>query len=574
VQALGPGATVSLSASSRAKNEVIVRGPSASPSPACGTILFAGGAALQEQLAAALGEGCRLTSAPIGPGALRLARQSAPDAILCQHSPPEVNGLRIVSIAKSDPTLFTIPVVLVLETDAPAGVEQALDLGADDVLSPGLDPAVLRARVRAAVRSRRALRQLVDKHAELTRMNGLLAASRARNRAIVESSHHGILMLLPGGAIESTNPAARRALLLPGKGEAEGPRSFLEFIAPRSRAEVGAELARAAGERRAEAAPAAAREGFGLRSDGVEFPLECRVVPIDTPEGRRLCVFLRDLTEPRRLMFELQHAQKLESVGRLAAGIAHELNTPIQYVGDNTRFLRAAFEAVSGMLVEYRRAVGSGALDPAATGALEVAAQQRDLAYFLEQVPGTIASTVQGVERVAAIVRAMKEFAHPDRTEMVATDLNRALLATLEVARNEYKYVADVHTDLGELPRVVCHAGEVNQVFLNVIVNAAHAIEDVVKGTGRRGEIRVATRRDGAEAQISVADTGAGIPEEIRGRIFDPFFTTKEVGRGTGQGLAIAHSVLKRHGGRISFQTAVGAGTTFEIRLPLAPPGR
>ncbi len=164
----------------------------------------------------------------------------------------------------------------------------------------------------------------------------------------------------------------------------------------------------------------------------------------------------------------------------------------------------------------------------------------------------------------------MKEFAHPDQKEKVLADLNRALSTTLTVARNEYKYVADVETDLGELPLVPCLVGELNQVFLNLIVNAAHAIEAALAGTQGRGTIRVSTRREDDAVVIAVSDTGTGIPEEIRGRVFEPFFTTKEVGKGTGQGLAIARSVVvDKHGGKLTFETVPGRGTTFFVRLPL-----
>jgi len=167
-------------------------------------------------------------------------------------------------------------------------------------------------------------------------------------------------------------------------------------------------------------------------------------------------------------------------------------------------------------------------------------------------------------------VRSMKEFAHPDQKEMIAVDLNQAINSTLVIARNEYKYLADVETDLGELPLVICHGGDVNQVILNIVVNAAHAIGDVLHGTDGRGRIKVQTRRDGASVEIRISDTGGGIPEAIRSRIFEPFFTTKEVGRGTGQGLAIARAViLERHGGDLTFETEAGRGTTFIIRLPI-----
>jgi signal transduction histidine kinase len=165
----------------------------------------------------------------------------------------------------------------------------------------------------------------------------------------------------------------------------------------------------------------------------------------------------------------------------------------------------------------------------------------------------------------------MKVFAHPDAQDMSSLDLNRAIESTLVMARNEYKYVADVATDFGDLPIVMCYPGEINQALLNIIVNAAHAIADVVGGTGTRGRIAITTRRDGGHVTVAIADTGGGIPDEIRSRIFDPFFTTKTVGRGTGQGLAVVRSVVEKHAGTLTVDTAVGMGSTFTIRIPVGP---
>jgi len=167
-------------------------------------------------------------------------------------------------------------------------------------------------------------------------------------------------------------------------------------------------------------------------------------------------------------------------------------------------------------------------------------------------------------------VRAMKDFAHPESKEKAAADLNKALLSTLAVARNELKCVADVEADLGDLPLVVCNISDLNQVFLNLLVNAAHAIGDVVKGTGKKGKIRVRTVPEGKTVLVTITDTGCGIPESIRTKVFDPFFTTKGVGRGTGQGLAIARSVVvERHKGTLTFESEVGKGTSFYVRLPV-----
>jgi signal transduction histidine kinase len=198
--------------------------------------------------------------------------------------------------------------------------------------------------------------------------------------------------------------------------------------------------------------------------------------------------------------------------------------------------------------------------------------EQSDCAYLLEEIPKALAQTLDGVSRVATIVRAMKEFAHPEGKEMAAADLNRALLSTLTVARNELKYVADVETEFSDLPLVICNVGDLNQVFLNLLVNAAHAIAENSKSSGQKGTIRVCTRSEGDTVLVTIADTGCGIPEPNRSKVFDPFFTTKEVGRGTGQGLAIARSVVvDRHKGALTFESEVGKGTTFFIRLPVDP---
>jgi two-component system, NtrC family, sensor kinase len=281
---------------------------------------------------------------------------------------------------------------------------------------------------------------------------------------------------------------------------------------------------------------------------------------------------LSDITQRKRLEaerdqmeVELRMAQKLEAVGQLAAGIAHEINTPVQFVGDSVHFLREAFEDLRGLLDAYRDALGES-LPSAVRERLAAAEAQADAEYLRERVPAAVERTLEGVERVASIVRAMKEFAHP-QTEQAPADINRALLTTLTVARNEYKYVAEVRTVLESLPPVVCNLSDLNQVFLNLVVNAAQAIED---GPQETGTILIRTARDGDAVTIVVRDDGCGIPRDIRERVFDPFFTTKGVGRGSGQGLAIARAIVDRHAGSLELATEVGRGTTFTIRLPIA----
>jgi signal transduction histidine kinase/HAMP domain-containing protein len=280
-----------------------------------------------------------------------------------------------------------------------------------------------------------------------------------------------------------------------------------------------------------------------------------------------------DITEVRRRGLEHAASQKLESVGRLAAGVSHEINTPVQFVTDNVHFLRTSMTDIAAVALAYRdlqRAVQSqGDVVAAAQRAAE-AEKAADLDYVLENAPPAIDSALEGLGRIATIVRSMKEFAHPDQAVKQSADLNQAIRSTLVVARNEYKYVAELDTQLADLPLVQCYLGEFNQVILNLLVNASHAISDVVKDSGNLGKITVRSRLDGDEVEISIADTGMGIPEAVRAKIFDPFFTTKEVGKGTGQGLAIARSVIvNKHGGTLRFETECGKGTTFYIRLPV-----
>ena len=284
-----------------------------------------------------------------------------------------------------------------------------------------------------------------------------------------------------------------------------------------------------------------------------EGPLDCRLL---TARGRvihtrtflsaragsrRVRGLMLDVTREKQLETELRQVQKLESVGRLSAGIAHEMNSPIQYIADSIDFVR---DALGDIAIEDD--------------------------YLRENIPTALVRAADGIDRIARIVRSMKAFSH-DKQEVTAVDVNQTVENTLTLASNEYRYVADVVTDLGDAPQVFCHAGDLQQVLLTILVNAAQAIADADElGLGRRGRITVTTRTERSQVMISIADTGCGMPAHVRDQVFEPFFTTKDVGKGLGQGLAVARSlIVERYHGSLVFESEVGHGTVFTIRLPV-----
>ncbi|MFZ1940200.1 MAG: PAS domain S-box protein [Terracidiphilus sp.] len=309
-----------------------------------------------------------------------------------------------------------------------------------------------------------------------------------------------------------------------------------------------------------------------------EFFLESAVINPIVDENGNITHFLgvkEDITGRRQLESELRQAQKLEGIGQLAAGIAHEINTPTQFVTDNLTFLQEAWETILKLVEVYRTAIRDHvqAALPSVAAAVADAEQRADFEFVAGEVPQAVAQGLDGAHRVAKIVRAMKEFSHPDSAEKTEADLNKGIASTVTIARNEWKYVAEVVTNLDEsLQPIICYPGEVNQVILNLIVNSAHSIKEKINGS-EKGKITISTRRLGPFAEIAISDTGMGIPDAIQHRIYEPFFTTKEVGKGTGQGLAFAHSVIvKKHQGKLWFETEAGRGTTFFMQLPIAQP--
>jgi two-component system, NtrC family, sensor kinase len=305
--------------------------------------------------------------------------------------------------------------------------------------------------------------------------------------------------------------------------------------------------------------------------DGSKKVILCNSAKIeDTDSNLKGYVYvIKDITEQVEIETQLHLSQKMESVGQLAAGIAHEINTPMQYIMDNTLFIKESFENLKKYIELYDKFITENNLSE------EVSKKRSelDLDFLLEEIPSAISQTESGIERVSKIVLAMKDFSHPGQNEKVLADINHGIEVTAAISRNEWKYFADLELNLnGNMPPVLCNIDEINQVILNMIVNAAHAIQDrrSKNNIEDKGKITITTSVENEFVLLEIKDTGSGIPDEIKQKIFDPFFTTKEVGKGTGQGLAIAHTIIiKNHNGTIDVDSDLNQGTTFRIRIPV-----
>ena len=316
-------------------------------------------------------------------------------------------------------------------------------------------------------------------------------------------------------------------------------------------------------------------DDLSFERDGNTRFLGLRAIPLVEADGGSLVVGA-DITEKMVLEAQLRQAHKLEAIGQLAAGIAHEINTPTQFVTNNTTFLKESWSTIDSLLqlaqAIEKELAETGSISESTRDNFIQAWQEADLDYLRSEVPTAIDQSLEGLQRVANIVRAMKEFSHPGTKGKTPIDINHAIQTTIAVAKNEWKYVAEVVTNFAsDLPLVPCMPGEFNQVILNLLVNAAQAIASLPGDRAKdKGRITISTRRSGDAVEVAIQDTGVGIPEKIRDRVFEPFFTTKPVGKGTGQGLSMAHStIVKRGNGKIWFESEVGTGTTFFIQLPI-----
>lgn len=453
---------------------------------------------------------------------------------------------------------------------ASGGVDWLAVRHAVSVLMIGAVVSVVAAQLGKSLREANERREEAEGHKQrLESTVHALVSTQQQLDAVLRCTPAFILAVDREGKVDFAN----RKTMPFGPEEDAVPTNLLEQASPATRADFGERI-----EAVFQTGEQQTLEFRDVAKDGSERWFAATFGARQAEEGvGSVVVISQDVTELKRSQAAVVATQRMAAVGTLAAGIAHEINTPIQFVGDTTTFLRGAtrdlLDVVAKLQVVEKLALAATPTPELAIALVNSADAQEnaDLEYVRENAPMAFETCLDGLQRVATIVRSMKEFAHPSQEEMGEVDLNHAIENTLIIARNEYKFVADVKTAFAELPLVTCHIGDLNQAVLNLIVNAAHAVADVVKDTMQRGTISVTTRLDGDHVVVSIADTGTGIPVSVRPRVFEPFFTTKEVGKGTGQGLALVWATVKeRHGGEVSFDTKLGEGTTFHIRIPVA----
>jgi len=489
-----------------------------------------------------------------GRQALEEVRARRPDMLLSDVMMPGMDGIELLRAVRADPSLSTLPVLLL---SARAGEEArlgGLEVGADDYLTKPFSARELTARVRAHLH----LAELREQARQATE------ASERLYRQLIEGAQDGIVVVDREGVATLANSAAQRMF-----GYEE--RSLVglavsELLAPELRDQHRRDLAEYA---RSGGGALSGRfvELRGLRLGGEVFPMDVAVSAVDLPSGLAIMYAVRDTSERRRLQSRVMQSERLASLGLMSAGMAHEINNPIAFIDSNLAVLDRDIRGMRSVLEEYRR--GDAALEAASPEVMEGvrrASEAADLAYIEGNIERIVQRSRVGVKRVATIVSHLREFARLDHAEVSTVDLRSMLESSVEMVqwRLDKRGIA-VERSYGAVPPIACSVAAMNQVFLNLLVNAIQAIEASGRSEGR---VSISTRSAGAEVVVEIADNGGGIPEDLLPRIFDPFFTTKRVGEGMGLGLSISHSIVVDQQGRIEVESEAGHGALFRVILP------
>ncbi len=514
-----------------------------------------------------------------GSEALEIIQTAMPDLVLLDILMPGIDGFEVCRRIKEDPACSTLPVIFMSASLDPDIRIRGLAQGAVDFISKPVQKEELLARVRIHLELALLNRTLAEKNQELEQINRCLANDLHERTRMAELEHERskLLRIVELSLNECyvfdsetlrfqyVNPSALRNL---GYGRA----TMLGMTPLDLKPEVSVE--------QFEALLAPLRSGeitlqrfetVHRRADGSCYPVDIQLQLVELDGERFFLAMIEDITrrrEDERRVMEMQaqmlQQDKLASIGQLAAGVAHEINNPVGFISSNLVTMKTYAEKFVGYIgmLEGQLQAASGELP----GELAAERQRLKLGYIVSDIGQLLTESIEGAERVKKIVQDLKTFARVDAAYIGDVDLNRCLDSTINIVWNEIKYAAELKRDYGTLPQVPCNAQQINQVFLNLLINAVHAIQ--VKGD-LPGLITVSTRQEEGAVVISIADSGCGIAPQYRSSIFTPFFTTKEVGRGTGLGLAISAEIIRKHGGMISFESEEGTGTTFRISLPL-----
>ncbi len=476
-----------------------------------------------------------------------LLQPDAPRLAILDWMMPGKSGVEICSEIRKVRPDYPLYIIMLTGKTEKKDLVEGLEAGADDYIKKPFDFEELRSRVQAGVR-------IVELQTKIEK--------RAReNEQLITSIPLALVAVDPNGRLLYLNKVAET--LFGVNFESSAGVEFQDLSISWDWDEVNG-LIRSCSEKGSSAAKS---DIVFKKGGGAEGVLSVAVNPYSEFEGKSgFLVVVEDITEKRLMEMNLAQKKKLESIGQLAAGIAHEINTPMQYILDNTTFLRESFTD----LLDYINDLEEGT-----TESREDLRESYDIDFLSEEVPQAVTKSLEGIDRVRTIVLAMKDFAHPAPRNFSKADINKAVRDTVTISRNVWKYYCDVEMKLDpSIDAVPCLIDDINQVFLNLIINASDAIGEKLQVESEpdsvgKGKIVVETSMDESWVIISFMDNGAGVPEVIKDRIFDPFFTTKDVGKGTGQGLAISHDiVVNRHRGRIDLSSAPGGGAVFTVKLP------
>lgn len=496
----------------------------------------------------------------------RLAEEAF-ELMLCDIRMPEESGLdllRFVHEAYPDTA-----VLMISGMDDPDVAREATDCGAFGYLLKPFQANRVYINVENALRRREleleGQRRQEDLERQVEERTKELSFSESRLRYILDSVAAGIILVdAESFTIVEVNPAAEEMI---GASEEDLVGKVChETLCP----SFSDGCLQDSQEERFENS-----EQMLQQADGQLLPVLKTVVPIDLGGRKHYLESFTDISERKAMEKRIIQSEKMESMGQLAAGIAHEINTPAQYIGDNTRFVEEGTQDLFELIEAYEALLQAAKEEKAfseLTERIDSSKEEYDLEFLEEEIPVAMQQTLEGVDRISKLVVSVKQYAHPSTEEMASADLNDIIDKTVTLSRNEWKYVAEVRTELDpDLPLIPCKPGEIGQVVLNLLINAAHAIGSKVDPESEaKGDITIRSGQDNGRAWIEVADSGTGIPENVQDKIFDLFFTTKEMGKGTGQGLAIVRKVVEEnHHGSLSFQTVSGEGTTFRVSLPL-----